>query len=82
VQQDCKSPLVIESWNFSPRQRFDEQLMRRDGKDVTALRLSVPARDAREAMRNVIDFDVERGGVEQIEASSGQHPLPRARRTC
>src|SRR5512144_3282449 len=82
VQQDRKSSLVIESWNFSARQRFDEQRMLRDGKDVTALRLPVPARDAREAMRNVIDFDVERGGVEQIEASSGQHPLPRARRTC
>jgi hypothetical protein len=80
VQQDRKSSLVIESWNFGARQRFDEQRMLRDGKDVAALRLSVPARDAGEAMRNVIDFDVERGGVEQIEPSSGQHPLPRARR--
>jgi hypothetical protein len=46
---------------------------------VTALRLPVPARDAREAVRNVIDFDIERGGVEQIQPSSRQHALPCAR---
>jgi hypothetical protein len=51
----------------------------RNRKDVTALGLSVPSSNASEAVRNVIDFNVEWRRVEQIESPTGQHPLPRAR---
>ena len=34
---------------------------------MRAARLSVPARYAREPMRDILDLDIERGRVEQIE---------------
>ncbi len=43
--------------------------------------LTIPSRHAREPMGDVLDLDVERRGVEQIEASAGQHTLPGARRS-
>ena len=48
--------------------------MLRHGKGMVAARLPVPARDARKAVRDVLDLDVERGGIEQIE--------PAARTAC
>src|SRR3990167_3134572 len=48
--------------------------------DVGAFGLAVPARDARQAVRDVLDLDVERRGVEQIEPAARQHALPGARR--
>ena len=56
--------------------------MLRDRKDVRPVGLAVPARDARETMRDVLDLDVERGGVEQIEPAARQHALPGARRVA
>jgi hypothetical protein len=47
-----------------------------DGKDVGAFGLSVPARHAGEAMRDILALDVERRGVQQIEPPPGQHSLP------
>ena len=43
-------------------------------------RLPVPARDAGEPMGDVLDLDVERRGVEEVEPAPGEHPLPGARR--
>ena len=80
VQQDREAALVVESRNLGARQRLDEQGVLRNRKDVAALRLPVPARDACKAVCNVIDLDVERGRVEEIEPPSRQHPLPCARR--
>jgi hypothetical protein len=45
---------------------------------MCAARLAVPARDARQPMSDVFDFDIERRGVEQIEPASAQHALPSA----
>jgi hypothetical protein len=45
-----------------------------------AARLAVPAGDAGEAMGDVLDLDVERRGVEQVEPAARQHALPGARR--
>ena len=45
---------------------------------MRAAGLPVPARDARQAMGDVGDLDIERRGVEQIEPPPRQHPLPGA----
>jgi len=50
-----------------------------DGERVRALRLPVPARDTGEAMRDVLDLDVQRRRIEKIESPSAQHSLPGAR---
>src|SRR5689334_14078435 len=50
---------------------------------MRAAGLAVPARHPRQAMGDIFDFDVERRGVEQIEAASREHALPGARgRNC
>ena len=41
--------------------------------------LAVPARDAREPVRDIRHLDVERGGVEEVEPAPRQHALPGAR---
>src|SRR4051812_19482041 len=46
---------------------------------MRALGLAIPARDARKPMRDVLDLNIKRRGVEQIEAAAGQHALPGAR---
>jgi len=58
--------------------RLHQQRMLRHRKDVVADRLPVPARDAREAVRDVLDLDVERGGIEEVEPPPRQHALPGA----
>ena len=56
--------------------------MLRDREDMRADGLAVPARDAREPMRDVLDLDVERGRIEQIEPAARQHALPGAGTLC
>ncbi len=63
-----------------PGDRLDEKAMLRDRKDVLAFGLAVPARDAGKAVGDVVELDVERGGVEEVEAAAREHPLPGARR--
>src|SRR5690242_9098854 len=53
-----------------------------DGKRMTSFRLTVPARDARQAMRDIADLDIQRRWIEQIETPPAQHPLPSAARLC
>ena len=60
--------------------RFDQQRMLGDRENLRPVGLAVPARDAGEAVGDVGDFDVERGGVQQVEPAPRQHPLPGARR--
>ena len=50
-----------------------------DRESVRAERLPVPAGDAREAVRDVLDLDVGGRGVKQVEPAAGQHALPGAR---
>ena len=61
------------------RDRFDQQAVLRDGEDVRADRLSVPARDAGEPVRDVVELHIERRGIEQVEPPPREHPLPDAR---
>ena len=63
----------------NPRQRFDEQAMLGHRVDMCAAGLAIPARDAGEPVGDVLDLDIERGGVEQIEPPARQHALPGAR---
>jgi hypothetical protein len=44
-----------------------------------ALRLAVPARHPGKPVGDVLDLDVERRGVEEIEPAARQHALPGAR---
>jgi hypothetical protein len=50
-----------------------------DGEGVCAFRLAVPSRHTRKAVGDVLDFDVERRGVEKIQPPSAQHALPGTR---
>ena len=61
MQQDGKPPGAIEPRRPFARQRFDQTTMLRDGKDMRARRLAVPARHPRQAMGDVLDLDIERG---------------------
>ncbi len=78
MQQYRKTPAAIEPRYARPRQRFDQEAVLRHRVDIGADGLSVPARDPRQAMRDVFKLDVERRGVEQIEPAARQHPLPGA----
>ena len=56
--------------------RLDQQRVLRDGEGMGAPRLPVPAGDAGKAVGDVLDLDVEGRGVEQVQATAGQHALP------
>ena len=60
------------------RDRLDQQRVLRDREDMRAHGLAVPARDAGEPVRDVLDLDVERRGIEQVEPAARQHALPGA----
>ena len=53
-----------------------------NGKGVRAERLAIPAGDAGETVRDILDCDVGGFGIEQVESAPGEHPLPGARRCC
>ncbi len=78
VQKD-REPQPVVDRALLARQRIDQQRVLRDRKDMRAVGLAVPARHPRDAMRDVLDLDIERGGVEQVEPSPRQHALPGAR---
>src|ERR1039457_6873973 len=80
VQQTRQAGTGIEPRRLGARQRLDQQDGRGDRENMRALRLPLPARHAREPVRDVVDLDVERRGVEQIEPPPRQHALPGARR--
>jgi hypothetical protein len=61
--------------------RLDQQAMLRNREGMRAACLAVPAGDARKAMGDVLDLDIERRGVEQIEPPAREHALPGARRS-
>jgi len=61
----------VDSRRLCAHHGFDQQRVLRHREDMRAAGLPVPARDPRQPMGDVGDFDVERRGVEQIE------PAPR-----
>jgi uncharacterized protein (DUF2267 family) len=70
MQQHGAAACLIEPRHLGSRQRFDQQRMLRNRKDGGALGLPVPARHARKPVRDVLDLDIERGGIEQVEPAS------------
>src|SRR5262249_35807237 len=48
-------------------------------ESVLAIGLPIPTGDASKPVGDVLDLDVERRGVEQVEPSPAQHALPGAR---
>ena len=79
VQQHREPAAAIEPRRAQPRQRLDQQAMLRNGKDVRALGLAVPARHPRQTVGDVFQLDVERRRIEQVEPAPRQHALPGAR---
>ena len=77
VQHQREGEPSIDVAVLLPRDLADEQRVLRHRKNVLAHGLAVPACDPGEAVGDVLDFDVERRGVEQVEPASRQHPLPR-----
>jgi hypothetical protein len=55
---------------------FDQETVLGDGECVVALGLTIPACDARQAMRDIFDLDIEGRRVEQIETAAAEHSLP------
>ncbi len=49
-----------------------------DREGVRALGLAVPARHPGQAMGDVLDLDIQRAGLQQIEPAAAQHALPGA----
>src|SRR5271165_3963821 len=80
MEEDGKPAASVEA-KVLARDDLGEQRMLGDREDMRAFGLAVPARDAGEPVGDVLDLDVERGGVEQIEPSPRQHALPGAQRT-
>ena len=80
MQQEREPPCTVQPRCLGPRHRFHQQRMLRDRENIFALGLAVPARDPRQPMRDILDLDIERGGIKQIEPASRQHALPGARR--
>ena len=50
--------------------------MLRHREGMSALGLAVPPRHPRQPMGDVLDLDIERRGIEEIEPPSRQHALP------
>ncbi len=61
---------------------LDEHAVLGHREGMVALGLAVPARHAGEPMGDVLDLDVERRGIEQVEPAPRQHALPGARFRC
>ena len=78
VQQSREPKADIDARHLLAHHGFHQQRVLRHREDMRAAGLPVPARDARQAMGDIGDLDIERRGVEQIEPPSRQHPLPGA----
>jgi len=62
------------------RDLLRQQGVLRHRENMIAAGLSVPARHPGESMSDVLDLDVERRRIEEIEPAARQHALPRPRR--
>ena len=78
VQQRREPEADVDARHLLAHHGFHQQRVLRHREDMRAAGLPVPARDARQAMGDVGDLDIERRGVEQIEPPPRQHPLPGA----
>jgi hypothetical protein len=77
VKEDSETMTAVET-HALVRDQFREERMLGDGENVGTFRLAVPARHARKPVGDVLDLDIERGGIEQIKPAPRQHALPGA----
>src|SRR5262249_41465072 len=70
---------AIASAAATARNLLGQQSVLRYREDVVAVGLSVPARHTGEAVGNILDLDVQRRRIEEIEPAARQHALPRPR---
>ena len=74
VQQDRQRQPGVDAAGLPPRDRIDQQGVLCDRKNMLADGLSVPPRHPREPVSDVLNLDIERRRIEQIE--------PAARTAC
>ena len=79
VQQRHQPGLARQPRLELGRQPLDQHAMLGHGEGVIASGLPVPARDTRQTVGDVLDLDIQRRGIEQVEPASAQHALPGAR---
>jgi hypothetical protein len=70
VQEQREAKPAVDVADAMARNRLDKQCVLCDGKNMLADGLAVPSGDARKPMRNILDFDVERGGIKEIQTTS------------
>ena len=80
VQKRAQPPARIKTGRKVGGQILDHQAVLGDAEAVFAYGLTVPARDPGQTMGYVLDLDVERRGVKQVQPPTGQHALPGAQR--
>ena len=59
-----------------------QHAMLRHREGMVALGLAIPPGHPRQPMGNVLDLDIKRRGVQQVEPPSRKHPLPGAKFRC
>ncbi|MNC51648.1 hypothetical protein D3C75_1009470 [compost metagenome] len=70
MQQGGQAPFRLQPRSDVGGDLLDHQRVLGDREGVLADGLAVPARDAGQAVGDVLDLDVERRGIEQVEATS------------
>ena len=78
MQQRREPHAAVEAGRQRAGDGLDEKTMLGHREGMIAQGLPVPAGDARQAMGDVLDLDVERRRVEEIEPPPAQHALPSA----
>ena len=58
MEENRESAAVVEPRRAGARERFDQQTMLRYRIDMRAAGLTVPARDTRQAVGDVFNFDI------------------------
>ena len=78
VQQRRQPPSRRLTGVQSRKDLFHQQRMLGHRIGPVAPRLAVPARDEGQSVGDILDFDIHRRRVQQVEPPARQHPLPRA----
>ena len=77
IMEQRRQPIARRGARFARQgDLFDKQAVLSDGKGMIADGLSVPAGNTGQAVGDVVDFHIQRRGVEEIEPAAGQHALP------
>ena len=78
VEQCREAPFTGRPGAVAAEKRFHQKRMLGHGEGPIAGGLAVPAGEPRQTVGDVLDLDVERGGIKEVEPTSAQHSLPSA----